>query len=120
MCCVVFEIIPSDGRLGVVRGDEGFEGNSSAMNRCPDREESADAVLSAEVGGEYRDVCNGGGRRRELKLLLLEAGIWSLLGLRLAAFRPGVMTSSTSASNLSMLSTDGSLVMMDISNSFST
>lgn len=92
------------------------------MNRWPDEDDPADTFTGVDgddVVGAWKLVCNGAGRDRALKLLLLEGKwCWSWLAFRLV--EPGLMTSLTSASSRSMLSWDVSFVMMDISNSFST
>lgn len=88
-----------------------------AMYRGPELEEPADmefAVVGDGIESLSKDVCKGAGRG--VKLLDDENLFW--LALRFAV--PGLMTSLTSASSRSMLSSEFSLVMMDISNSFST
>lgn len=64
-----------------------------------------------------KDVCKGAGRGLGVKLFLRDENL-SWLALRFAV--PGLMTSFTSASRRSMLSSEFSRVMIDISNSFST
>lgn len=63
------------------------------------------------------EVCNGAGRGRGVRLLRRDE-YRSWLALRFAV--PGRMTSLISASSRSMLSSEFSRVMTDISNSFST
>lgn len=93
------------------------------MYRGPELDEPADMVVVDAVLGDRaavssKDVCNGAGRGLGVKLLLRSDKYRSWLALRFAV--PGLMTSLTSASRRSMLSCEFSLVMMDISNPFST
>lgn len=78
-----------------------------------------DTVFGDKTAVSAKDVCNGAGRGLGVKLLDRKADE-NLSWLALRFPRPGRMTSLISASRRSMLSCELSLVMMDISNSFST